>query len=122
MLTIVRLFLLRRLAARTLGGVVAGALGAAISLAVVLKFVGLPFLGVVALAGAPVGIVLAVLRLPIRIVLGAVSVVGGLAAAAFAVGVFAVKLALAALVFWLLVRWYRRRPREVGPVVTGAVM
>ena len=84
MLTVIRLLLLRWLAARTLGGVVAGMLGVALPIAVLLKFVGLPLLAVVALVGAPVGGVLGVLRLPIRIVLGVVSFVGGLVAAAFA--------------------------------------
>jgi len=57
MLTVLRLFFLRWLAARTLGGVVAGALGVALPLAVVLKLVGVPLLTVAALVGAPVGVV-----------------------------------------------------------------
>ncbi len=112
---------MRWLAARTLGGVVAGALGAAIPLAVVLKLVGVPVLAAVALVGAPVGVVLAILRLPLRIVLGAVGVVGSLAAAAVAVGVFAVKLVFVASAVWLALRWTRRHPRDVGPIVTGSV-
>lgn len=122
MLTIVRLFLLRWLAARTLGGVVAATLGAALPVAVLLKAVGLPLLAVVAVVGVPVGAILGLLRLPIRIVLGVVSVVSGLVAAAFAVGVFAVKFVLLTLVVWLVVRWMRRRDRPTEPVVMGPIV
>ncbi|MDQ6925665.1 MAG: hypothetical protein M3154_05445 [Candidatus Eremiobacteraeota bacterium] len=122
MLTIFRIYLLRWLAARTLGGVIAGALGAALPLAIVLKLVGFPLLAAVGVVGAPLGIVLTVVRLPIRIVLGTVGLVSTLAAGAFALGLVAIKVVVVVLLASLAVQWVRRRPRGERPVFSARIV
>jgi hypothetical protein len=116
MLLVVRLFLLRWLAARTLGGVVSGLLALALPAAAVLKVIGLPVLAVAGLVGAPVAALLAVIGLPLAIVLGVVGVIVALAAGAALLGLFLLKYVLpVALVVWAvsrLVRTIRRRTRE----------
>lgn len=115
-----RLLLLRWFAARTLGGVLAGAIGAALPIAVALKLVGVPVLAAVALAGAPIGVVFTVLRLPRLIIGGAVALVGTLAAAAFAIGVLALKVLFVVIAVALVVRLVRAvSRRDRGPIVEG---
>jgi hypothetical protein len=116
MLTIARLFLLRWLAARTLGGVLGTALAAALPVAALLKLVGLPVLAVAGTVGAPVAAVLALLGLPVIIVLGVAGLVVAVAAGAAMLALLVLKYVLPVLfVGWLvsrLVRTLRRRTDE----------
>jgi hypothetical protein len=116
MLLVVRLFLLRWLAARTLGGVVAGLLSVALPAAAVLKVVGLPVLAVAGMVAAPVAALLAVIGLPLAIVLGVFGVAAALAIGAAMLGLFLLKYVLPfVLVGWAvsrLVRTLRRRTAE----------
>ena len=108
MLTIARLFLLRWLAARTLGGVLGTVLAASLPAAAVLKLVGLPVLAVAGTIGAPVAIVMAVLGLPLLLVLGVVGVVVAVAAGAAMLALVVLKYVLPALfVGWLVSRLFR---------------
>jgi hypothetical protein len=108
MMTVVRLFLLRWLAARSLGGVVGAALAAALPAAALLKLVGLPVLAVAGAVGAPVALVLAVLGLPLVLVLGVAGVVVAVAAGAALLALVVLKYVLPALVVgWLVTRLFR---------------
>jgi hypothetical protein len=103
MLTIARLFLLRWLAARTLGGVVGTTLAAALPVAALLKLVGLPLLAVVGTIGAPVALVLALLGLPLLLVLAVVGIVIAAATAAAMLALAVLKYVLPALLIgWLV--------------------
>lgn len=116
MLTVVRLFLLRWLATRSLGGVVAAVLAVALPGAAALKVFGVPVLAVAAVVGAPVAGLLGVIGLPLAMVLGVAGVVVALAVAAAMLGLFLLKYVLpVALVVWAvsrLVRTIRRRTAE----------
>ena len=117
MLLAVRLLLLRWLAARTLGGVLAGLLAVALPSAAVLKVIGLPLLAVAGVIGAPVALLLAVLGLPIAIVLSVVGVVVALAAGVALLGLFAIKYVLPALlVGWIVARLFRTLRRRTAEV------
>jgi hypothetical protein len=113
MLTLVRLFLLRWLAARTLGGVVGAVLAAALPAAAVLKLVGLPVLAVAGAVGAPVALVMAALGLPLVLVLGVAGVVVAAAAGAALLALVVLKYVLPALVVgWLVTRLFRTLRRR----------
>lgn len=117
MLTIARLFLLRWLAARTLGGVLGTVLAAALPTAAVLKLVGLPVLAVAGAIGAPVALVLAVVGLPIVLVLGVVGLVVAVAAGAALLALVVLKWVLPALVIgWLVTRLVRTIQRRTDDV------
>lgn len=128
MLLVVRLFLLRWLAARTLGGVVAAILTAALPAAAVLKVVGLPVLAVAGVIGVPVAGLMALLGLPLVLVLGVAGVVVAVAAVAALLGLVALKFVLPALLVGWLVRWIvgqvraRREPVVAGPVAESPIV
>jgi len=108
MLTIARLFLLRWLAARTLGGVLGTVLAAALPTAAVLKLVGLPVLAVAGTVGAPVAALLALLGLPLVLVLAIVGVVVAVAAGAALLALLVLKYVVPALIVgWLVARLFR---------------
>jgi|GEM_PF-3278869 len=116
MLTIARLFLLRWLAARTLGGALGAFLAAALPTAAVLKLIGVPLLAVAGAIGAPVAAVLAVIGLPLVIVLGVVGVVVAVAVGAAMLALVVLKYVVPVLlVGWVvsrLVGTLRRRTTE----------
>lgn len=115
MLTIARLFLLRWLAARTLGGVLGTMLAAALPAAAVLKLVGLPVLVVVGTVGAPVAALLALLGLPLVLVLGIVGVVVAVAAGAALLALVVLKYVVPALIVgWLVARLFRTLRRRAA--------
>jgi hypothetical protein len=115
MLTIARLFLLRWLAARTLGGVVGTTLAAALPVAALLKLVGLPLLAVVGTIGAPVALVLALLGLPLLLVLAVVGIVIAVATAAAMLALAVLKYVLPALLIgWLVARLFRTLRRRTA--------
>jgi hypothetical protein len=117
MLLVLRLFLIRWLAARTLGGVLAGLVGVALPTAAVLKVIGLPVLAVAGVIGAPVAFLLAVLGLPVAIVLSVVGVVAAVAAGAALLGLVVLKYVLPALlVGWLIARLFRTLRRRTDEV------
>jgi hypothetical protein len=108
MLTIARLFLIRWLAARTLGGVLGTVVAAALPFAAVLKLVGLPVLAVAGVVGAPVAAVMALLGLPVVLVLGLVGVVVAAAVAAAMLALVVLKYVVPALLIgWAVSRLFR---------------
>lgn len=115
MLLVVRLFLLRWLAARTLGGVVGGLLTVLLPTAAVLKVVGLPVLAAAGAVAAPVAVLLAVIGLPVVIVLGVLGVVVALAAGAAWLGLLALKYVLPiVLIGWVATRLFRTLRRRTA--------
>ena len=115
MLLVVRLFLLRWLATRSLGGVVAGILALVLPGAAALKVVGLPVLAVAGLVGAPVAALLGVIGLPVAIILGVLAVVVALAVGAALLGLFVLKYVLpVVLVVWVVSRLVRTLRRRTG--------
>jgi hypothetical protein len=117
MLTIARLFLLRWLAARTLGGVLGAVLAAALPAAAALKLVGLPALAAAGAIGAPLALVLAVLGLPVVLVLSVVGVVVAAAAAAAMLALVVLKYVVPALIVgWLVARLFRTIQRRTDEV------
>lgn len=115
MLTVARLFLLRWLAARSLGGVLGTLIATALPAAAVLKLVGLPVLAVAGAIGAPVAAVMALLGLPLLLVLGVAGVVVAAAAGAALLALVVLKYVLPALfVGWLVARLFRTLRRRTG--------
>jgi hypothetical protein len=113
MLTLARLFLLRWLAARTLGGVLGTVLAAALPVAALLKLVGLPVLAVAGTVVAPVAAVMALLGLPVVLVLAVAGVVVAVAAGAAMLALVVLKYVLPALfVGWLVSRLFRTLRRR----------
>ena len=119
MATVLKLFLLRFLATKSFGGVVAALAVLALPVAGVLKVVGLPLLLVLGIVALPIALVLAVVGLPILLVVGTVGVITAALGGLLAVGLAAVKYVVPIVLIVWLVRWIFRRDRTPRPEDTA---
>lgn len=96
-----------------------GSLGVLLPLAFLLKFIGLPLLGILGVVAAPALALLFLFGLPVILVLGGGAILVSLVFAALAVGMFALKIFIfVVLPIYLvvrIVRWLFRRGRGCGP-------
>jgi hypothetical protein len=96
-----------------------GSLGVLLPLAFLLKFIGLPLLGILGVVAAPALALLFLFGLPVVLVLGGGAILMSLVFAALAVGMFALKVfVFVVLPIYLvikIVRWVFRRGRDCGP-------
>jgi hypothetical protein len=110
---------LRFVVGRTIGGLFATLLLAAVPVAAILKVVGLPLLAVLGVVGAPVFLLLAVIGLPVLLVLGIGGMLLFFLGILLALGVLAIKIVLPVVLVVWLVRWILGRNRRSGSHDTG---
>ena len=95
-----------------------GSVAVLVPVAFLLKFIGLPLLGIMGVVAAPVLLLLFLFGLPIIFVLGGGAILMSLVFAALTIGIFALKIVifvvLPVYIVFKLVRWLFRRARDCG--------
>ena len=126
MTTLLRLWLLRWLAARSFGGVLLALTTAALPLAGALTIAGLPLGAVLGGVALPIAALLSAIGLRGLLVGVAVTGVVAVVGALLLVGLIALKIALLVMLGVWLVRWIRRRTRDdrspAAPDTVGAAI